>query len=352
MSTSIQRDAGVQSFVSLMGLRAPASVMVSVLISFSVGVSSSHASGVSPITQSRSVNSAASSTGVEGTGSDSDTATSRGFEPFDASVVSVATPPFQPSLSVTASAAQESVIAAFAIRASGASSFNAQNCQSGCFGSSAAAASSFSVSFVVTQPISFEFDALLATIATPRFPWASSEVSFSGPGGTFLLAQVDDAAQPAMPSLSGLLIPGTYTITALTEAAEQFDIPDLSNSTFEVDFRVTSCVGDFAGDGAVDGADLGKLLAGWGSSGGPDGEADLDGNGVVNGADLGLLLSFWGTCPALGSNCCAPLAGVGCDTPPCQLCVCTLDPFCCDVEWDSICASEAGEECAASCLCG
>jgi hypothetical protein len=40
----------------------------------------------------------------------------------------------------------------------------------------------------------------------------------------------------------------------------------------------------------VDGADLGLLLAGWGSS-----SPDLDGNGTVDGADLGLLLAAWGT---------------------------------------------------------
>ena len=48
--------------------------------------------------------------------------------------------------------------------------------------------------------------------------------------------------------------------------------------------------GDLNGDGAVDGADLGLLLAAWGSKGG---DADLDGNGMVDGADLGLLLAAW-----------------------------------------------------------
>lgn len=43
-------------------------------------------------------------------------------------------------------------------------------------------------------------------------------------------------------------------------------------------------------DGAVQGADLGLLLAAWGSAG-PAG--DLDRNGVVDGADLGLLLASW-----------------------------------------------------------
>jgi hypothetical protein len=48
---------------------------------------------------------------------------------------------------------------------------------------------------------------------------------------------------------------------------------------------------DFNGDGLVNGADLGSLLAVWGSCGGCP--QDLDGDGVVGGADLGALLAVW-----------------------------------------------------------
>ena len=60
------------------------------------------------------------------------------------------------------------------------------------------------------------------------------------------------------------------------------------------DFRVdgigcaASNPADLDGNGIVDGADLGLLLAGWGSS-----SPDLDGNGLCDGADLGLLLAGW-----------------------------------------------------------
>ncbi len=47
---------------------------------------------------------------------------------------------------------------------------------------------------------------------------------------------------------------------------------------------------DLDGDGRVDGADLGLLLAGWGSA---DPTLDLDGDGSVGGGDLGLLLAAW-----------------------------------------------------------
>lgn len=49
---------------------------------------------------------------------------------------------------------------------------------------------------------------------------------------------------------------------------------------------------DLSGDGAIDGADLGSLLAAWGPCG-IDCDADLDCSGAVDGADLGVLLAGW-----------------------------------------------------------
>jgi hypothetical protein len=57
-----------------------------------------------------------------------------------------------------------------------------------------------------------------------------------------------------------------------------------------------SCEGDVNGDGRVDGADLGVLLASWGNAT-AWGEADLNGDCIVNGVDLGRLLAAWGDCP-------------------------------------------------------
>ena len=54
-----------------------------------------------------------------------------------------------------------------------------------------------------------------------------------------------------------------------------------------------NCPGDFNADGVRDGADLGALLAGWGTAGG-----DVNDDGVTDGADLGALLAVFGTaCP-------------------------------------------------------
>jgi hypothetical protein len=52
------------------------------------------------------------------------------------------------------------------------------------------------------------------------------------------------------------------------------------------------CPADLNGDGEIDGADLGLLLADWDE----DGPADLNYDGRVDGADLGLLLTQWGPC--------------------------------------------------------
>jgi hypothetical protein len=54
------------------------------------------------------------------------------------------------------------------------------------------------------------------------------------------------------------------------------------------------CPADLNNSGTVDGADLGILLAAWGSGGTT---ADLNGSGLVDGADLGALLAAWGPCP-------------------------------------------------------
>ncbi len=47
---------------------------------------------------------------------------------------------------------------------------------------------------------------------------------------------------------------------------------------------------DLDGNGVIDGADLGLMLAAWASG---DPTADLNGDGVVDGGDLGLLLNLW-----------------------------------------------------------
>jgi parallel beta-helix repeat protein len=54
------------------------------------------------------------------------------------------------------------------------------------------------------------------------------------------------------------------------------------------------CPGDFDGNGRVDSADLGLLIAAWNTKAL---QYDLNEDGAVNAADLGLLIGAWGDCP-------------------------------------------------------
>jgi hypothetical protein len=51
----------------------------------------------------------------------------------------------------------------------------------------------------------------------------------------------------------------------------------------------------------------------------------------------------------LGGDCCNPHVGVGCEVPVVMECVCGIDPFCCENNWDQICANEAVSPCGATC---
>jgi hypothetical protein len=50
--------------------------------------------------------------------------------------------------------------------------------------------------------------------------------------------------------------------------------------------------------------------------------------------------------PAAG-NCCAPKTTPACADAPCCTIVCSQDPFCCDVQWDEFCAGAAEKICGA-----
>lgn len=50
------------------------------------------------------------------------------------------------------------------------------------------------------------------------------------------------------------------------------------------------------------------------------------------------------------SNCCSANGTPGCDDATCETIVCNVDPFCCDVSWDSICAGEAYDLCGDLCV--
>lgn len=122
---------------------------------------------------------------------------------------------------------------------------------------------------------------------------------------------------------------------------------DLPDTLLRAAIIELPCVGDLDLDAKVNGADLAILLGAWGSV---DPIGDLSGDGAADGADLALLLGAWGPCPT--SNACFHHSNPGSDQPGCTQCVCEIDPFCCNSEWDGICAGEAGDECFNACQCG
>lgn len=57
-------------------------------------------------------------------------------------------------------------------------------------------------------------------------------------------------------------------------------------------------------------------------------------------------------CDGATGDCCAATGGPGCGDPECCSTVCACDPFCCDTEWDDLCAGEGFEPgCGAAILC-
>jgi hypothetical protein len=110
------------------------------------------------------------------------------------------------------------------------------------------------------------------------------------------------------------------------------------------------CPADLNSDGVVDGADLGILLAAWGTK---DPCTDLSGDGTVDGADLGLMLAAWGPCSsgipcacAAADHDCFTTGDPGCTDVECCELVCATDPFCCQVAWDGLCVAAANVLCA------
>ncbi|MHC4976443.1 MAG: hypothetical protein ACYTF7_07535 [Planctomycetota bacterium] len=89
--------------------------------------------------------------------------------------------------------------------------------------------------------------------------------------------------------LSGAASFGAGASGAGSEVSPEIDVLEI----LAVGDAAAPCDSDFNIDGNTNGADLGLLLAAWGTS---TPLYDLNDDGNVDGADLGLLLSGWGAC--------------------------------------------------------
>jgi hypothetical protein len=124
------------------------------------------------------------------------------------------------------------------------------------------------------------------------------------------------------------------------------------------------CVGDVTNDGQTNVEDLVAVVLAWGACEGCGACCLDDGSCVqalpaVCNTDLGGAFQGFGTacsevvCVAIcgkGAGDCFIANGTpGCDDVECCTTVCAIDPFCCDVSWDQICADEAVTFCAEPC---
>jgi hypothetical protein len=123
--------------------------------------------------------------------------------------------------------------------------------------------------------------------------------------GTLLVAVVDSGSGLFEPQLGDafeiLAAPGTVSgafdnqpVSFVPGTVYLWDV-NVSASSVELSLgAIVPCPADLSGDGIVDGADLGLLLAAWGACAGC--VADINQDGAVDGSDLGLLLASWGAC--------------------------------------------------------
>jgi hypothetical protein len=114
------------------------------------------------------------------------------------------------------------------------------------------------------------------------------------------------------------------------------------------------CPADVNDDRTVDVVDLVEVILNWGAVGFVS--ADINGDGIVDVEDLVQVILAWGacpqgTCPGDGGDCFAGNGTPGCDDVDCCQEVCSVDPFCCDSEWDGACAAEAGQRCIPGACC-
>ena len=129
----------------------------------------------------------------------------------------------------------------------------------------------------------------------PGMPWLPAEQGFLSTDEAMILFGASMARNigPFQPKP----FPGPQT-DALPVIAPQVDddldaSDDPQEGEIDEQFDGIDCPADLNGDGVVDSADLGLLIAAWNTA---DADADINGDGAVDAADLGLLVGAWGDC--------------------------------------------------------
>jgi hypothetical protein len=103
----------------------------------------------------------------------------------------------------------------------------------------------------------------------------------------------------------------------------------------------------------ADGADDGVMTAGGDAAVTSDTSATnasltsgVDATMTLDTAETGVTT---GDGPFVVSDCCVAHGGTGCEELDVETCVCALDVYCCDTQWDAVCAARAATDCGASC---
>jgi hypothetical protein len=103
-------------------------------------------------------------------------------------------------------------------------------------------------------------------------------------------------------------------------------------------FDTSGCTNLACGNGVID---MGETCDGAALGGQTCETQGFPGGGVLGCAADCLGYDTSGCIGGGGGDCCAAHAGTGCDDPACEAAICGADPFCCDTQWDDICANAA-----------
>jgi hypothetical protein len=123
----------------------------------------------------------------------------------------------------------------------------------------------------------------------------------AGSGGTEGILRLSNtliSGNSASTGAGGLRVVGTQrsvVLTGGTSICSNSPRNVLGPFLIEGSVTVCDCLADLTLDGAVNGADLGAVLAAWGAAS-ANGVGDANHDGFVNGADLAQVLAAWGAC--------------------------------------------------------
>jgi hypothetical protein len=158
----------------------------------------------------------------------------------------------------------------------------------------------YEVTFELSDPAQASIDALLTAEGEAPVVLCAAQVRLKIlDGATFfdhVIEPFPDGAKNSFELHTTVrLVPATYVFRSAATSAIDSTIPPNGSgaASFEAALRLFD-PGDLDQDGAVDGSDLGILLAAWGDCFEcNDCPADIDGDCAVDGSDLGILLGDW-----------------------------------------------------------